>query len=501
MSTRPRVLYVISDLHLGGRAGVPPNRGFCINAHVPLLADFVGRVAARAAALRAEAQVELVINGDIVDFLAQEGPQPDQPWRAFIEDANEALQAYGEIRDQERPFFDALRDLLQQGGDLTLLLGNHDVELGLPAVRAQIEADLGAADSRGRLRWIVDGQAYTIGDLLIEHGNRYDGFNVIDHDRLRRVRSAQSRRQRVPDGEGFEPPPGSRLVQQVMNPIKRDYPFVDLLKPETEAVVPLLIALEPGLAADIERLWRLWRLKTEAGRQQPSAPAQPVHSGQIGIAPPAAAVTNGDDALALMLGGRVPAAQLAALQQLAQGAAMPTQSPIGLGGGLGGGLGDGLRDAWRRVGSLLRERFDAATWERRLQVLLDALRTLQHDTSFDPAVEQPGWLRHAQALADGGFRVVIFGHTHLAKQVPLAGGARYLNTGTWADLMKLPAGLFVADRTQARAVLDGFVDDLRGGRHDAYLAFDPRYARCAIDERGRCTEARLCRFDAVAGLD
>lgn len=497
MPVRPLALYVISDLHLGGRAGVPPARGFRINTHVPLLSEFVQRLAVRARDAQGQRRVELVINGDIVDFLAQEGPQPDQPWRAFIADAAEALQAYVEIRDQERPFFDALRELLQQGGDLTLLLGNHDVELGLPAVRAQIEADLGAADSRGRLRWVVDGQAYVVGAVLIEHGNRYDGFNVIDHDRLRRVRSAQSRRQRVPDGEGFEPPPGSRLVQQVMNPIKRDYPFVDLLKPETEAVVPLLIALEPAMAADIERLWRLWRLKTEAARQQPFEPAQPVHSGQIGITPPAAAATSGDDALALMLGGRVPAAQLAALQQLAQGAAMPTQSPIGL----GDGLRDGLGDAWRRVGSLLRERFDAATWDRRLQVLLDALRTLQHDTSFDPAVEQPGWLRHAQALADGGFGVVIFGHTHLAKQVPLAGGARYLNTGTWADLMKLPAGLFAADRAQARAVLDRFVDDLRGGRHDAYLAFDARYARCTIDADGRCTEARLCRFDAAAVLD
>lgn len=485
MSTRPRVLYVISDLHLGGRAGVPPARGFCINTHVALLADFVRQVAGQAAVRRAQAQVELVINGDIVDFLAQEGPRADQPWRAFIEDPAEALQAYAEIRDQERPFFDALRELLQQGGDLTLLLGNHDVELGLPAVRAQVEADLGAADSPGRLRWIVDGQAHVVGDVLIEHGNRYDGFNVIDHDRLRRVRSAQSRRQRLQGDEGFEPPPGSRLVQQVMNPIKRDYPFVDLLKPETEAVLPLLVALEPGLAADIERLWNLWRLKSEAGRQQPLAPARPARSGQIGIAAAPAAAEN---PWAQMLGARLTPAQLDALQQLAATAAAPARSPIGLG------------DAWRQGLSLLRGHFDAATLERRLRLLLDALRTLQRDTSFDPAVEQPEWLRHAQALADQGFQAVVFGHTHLAKQVPLNGGAVYLNTGTWADLMKLPQGLFAADLGTARAALDRFVADLRDGRHDDYLAFDPRFAHLVIDEQGRCASAQLCRFDAAAGL-
>jgi hypothetical protein len=30
-----------------------------------------------------------------------------------------------------------------------------------------------------------------------------------------------------------------------MNPLKQEYPFVDLLKPETSAVVPLLLALSP----------------------------------------------------------------------------------------------------------------------------------------------------------------------------------------------------------------------------------------------------------------
>jgi hypothetical protein len=93
---------------------------------------------------------------------------------------------------------------------------------------------------------------------------------------------------------------------------------------------------------------------------------------------------------------------------------------------------------------------------------------------------------------------VVFGHTHLAKQVPLAGGAVYLNTGTWADLMRLPAGLFAPDRGAARATLDRFVVDLQAGRHDAWLAFDPRYARLEVDAHGRCTAAALCRFDAAA---
>jgi len=33
-----------------------------------------------------------------------------------------------------------------------------------------------------------------------------------------------------------------RLVEELMNPVKGDYPFIDLLKPENEAAIPLLLA-------------------------------------------------------------------------------------------------------------------------------------------------------------------------------------------------------------------------------------------------------------------
>ncbi len=41
----------------------------------------------------------------------------------------------------------------------------------------------------------------------------------------------------------------------------------------------------------------------------------------------------------------------------------------------------------------------------------------------------------ACALARNGFDLVIFGHTHLAREMALPNGARYLNSGTWADLI------------------------------------------------------------------
>ena len=180
-----RELFVISDLHIGGRYGTTTSdRGFRINTHIADLTSFVLGIASRSG--RQSMPVELVINGDFVDFLAQEGPA-DRPWHAFIEHPAEAVHVFDEpLLDQDSDFFDALSEIVAAGVDLTLVLGNHDVELSLPAVRQRLMERL-EISTKGRLRFIYDGEAYSIGNVVIEHGNRYDGFNVIDHDRLPRT--------------------------------------------------------------------------------------------------------------------------------------------------------------------------------------------------------------------------------------------------------------------------------------------------------------------------
>jgi hypothetical protein len=92
----------------------------------------------------------------------------------------------------------------------------------------------------GRVEFIYDNQAFGEKPVLIEHGNRYDSWNVIAHDQLREVRSAMSRGEAPPL---FESPAGSRLVINIMNKIKAKFTFVDLLKPEDAALLPLRAAL------------------------------------------------------------------------------------------------------------------------------------------------------------------------------------------------------------------------------------------------------------------
>src|SRR5437667_4709998 len=71
-----RLLYVISDLHLGGPPDRdrPQARGFRLMTQGPVLVRFLEALAGRPASAP---PLELVINGDFVDFLAE--PEPDDP--------------------------------------------------------------------------------------------------------------------------------------------------------------------------------------------------------------------------------------------------------------------------------------------------------------------------------------------------------------------------------------------------------------------------------------
>jgi hypothetical protein len=128
----------------------------------------------------------------------------------------------------------------------------------------------------------------------------------------------------------------------------------------------------------------------------------------------------------------------------------------------------------------------------RLPALLRALRVLQDDRTFDRDVETlPEYQRAAEDLARGGFRWILFGHTHLARDLALPGGARYLNTGTWADLIRVPKDIVSGPEPQALDALEAFVSDMSAGRLAAWVSFVPTYCRLDLDEDGRCQRAEL----------
>lgn len=460
------------------------------------LASFIKAIASADAA--ADRQ-ELVINGDFVDFLAETHGHDDtgQPqWEPFIEDPTVAAECFSKIASgMDAPVFDALGELLEAGHRLTILPGNHDIELCLPAVRQAL---------LNRLRCRVghdihvgyDGEAYTIGDAIIEHGNRYDDSNFIDHERLHNLRVKQSLRQDCPTDLPFAPPLGSFFVARAMNRIKKQYSFVDLLKPEGPALVGLLLAIDPELREEIGDLTSLvhehhrrhsksnlqWKTKTVfRGQAQDQAWAPESTNGDLAWL---LRETLGEDVLVEVLTDRRSSNSLRGTSQT-RGAVRDSWALLTAGG-------------WEVIRLLIGGRRLEEC--RRVDLLRKAVQKMGASPAFDRHAEVPGsaYLAAARQLARSeehpdGFRFVIFGHTHHAKDIPLGDGARYLNSGTWANLMSFPAALFDAttEDKQAEQVLTEFLGDLKRGMLKPHIRFEPTCVRLLLDENGNVRESTV----------
>ncbi len=508
MEKPARQVFVISDLHVGGvypDSGDPEDRGFRISTQVPQLTTFVAALADKPPG---EPVIELVINGDFIDFLA-EGDTATGGWQPFIADPQTATGKLEAIVERDKELFNALGHLLSRGHRLTITLGNHDIELALPPVRKRL-MELMGVEGHHQFHFVYDGEAYVIGDVLIEHGNRYDMFNVVDHDALRRHRSLVSRNQTVPDEHQFSAPTGSHIVASVMNPVKTSYPFIDLLKPETGAAVPILLALEPGARV---KLGRLALMVGQATRHRLSGAAMPGFGGDIhadgdpggpfgedigsfaddmGAAPspvPVGRGDSGDDALAAIVSDAMGADADAFLEEFRQ--------PASIGEDISAA---DFFDRTMGLANLLLARNDDDV-ERRLPSLLKALRAVQDDKSFDRSTETASeYLDAAGELARGGFRCIVFGHTHLPKRVVLEDDALYINTGTWADVMRFPMEILAGPDEEALQKLREFVLDLGAGKLNRWIGFGATYARLDLDASDRLLNAELLDFEGPEGM-
>jgi hypothetical protein len=102
---------------------------------------------------------------------------------------------------------------------------------------------------------------------------------------------------------------------------------------------------------------------------------------------------------------------------------------------------------------------------------------MSHDKlTWNASREAETYHKPAEALARAGARVIVFGHTHLAKRVELERGAIYLNSGTWADLMRLPPKLLADDSKSAADELDRLLTELESNRLEGLRRCVPTFA-------------------------
>jgi len=247
------------------------------------------------------------------------------------------------------------------------------------------------------------------------------------------------------------------------------------LKPETDAALPLLVALEPDFA-NVAAAIELRRLQQEALRRAPVGPARPAQPGDIASSRVGAELDPLKSTLARRVQG---SAQSELLRLVDQGRSQPH---------------DIAASAFSRALSFMRLKA-AASFESRLPVLLGTLRALQGDASFNRTLEaQREYLDAAEQLAAKGFAAIVFGHTHLAKEQMIGASAKYLNTGTWADLIRVPDDIIHAPLPAAMESLRVFAQAIRDRNMNAHLLFRPTFAHIRLDSHARTQSAQVLDY-------
>lgn len=443
---RPREtrVIVISDLHLGGGNRPMMSRPARLACFLEVLALEPSGESCR----------ELVIAGDFIDFLAIE------PWSSWTPEDDKALTKLQGTMDDERfrPIFDALSQIVRSGWKLTILLGNHDLEMALPAVQNALLTRL-VADPH-QVCFVDDGRAYRIGRLLIEHGNRYDAVNANDWESLRLIASAQSRMETSPVELRISM--GSQFVEDHVNSLKSRYPFLDLIQPQNELVALLLLAFEPGLAFD----WKRIAATRKASRLQ--------FANSLGLQPDKTYQIAGTPL-------DTPSPELAALFGKEYDILLNPPDEVGVVALVRAYLynrKDSLSEILARGEPIPADRL------AKIRALLRDALLNDVSSRIDGPTEQYGKAAARMIGQVNDVEAVIMGHTHLARKGRIGAGW-YLNTGTWIDRIRVPdeALKFGADEK-----LEVFLKDLIGDKRPESPA---HYAEALVDRNGHVAEIEL----------
>lgn len=187
-------LLVVSDLHLGEDIGTSlGERG---DARVALTERELARFFDHHATHREDARPwHLVINGDMADFLAMilmpgdvgviTGLDEDDHWYGLGTTAPAAQIKVTAVLDRHDGVFRALARFLLAGNEVSIIIGNHDVEFHWPEAQrvfrdrlnalARELGDIDVADAIHFHPWF-----FFDNGVWIEHGHLYDPYCSVD---------------------------------------------------------------------------------------------------------------------------------------------------------------------------------------------------------------------------------------------------------------------------------------------------------------------------------
>ncbi|MGH7303631.1 MAG: metallophosphoesterase [Candidatus Rokuibacteriota bacterium] len=429
-------LHVVSDLHMGGAPG------FQILGETARLARFVRWVRDQ----RPDGQVGLVLNGDIVDTLAEDvaGYIATDTAAATIERIVDRDPAFS-------PIWDALADFVRtKNRTLVLVIGNHDLELALPPVHRLLMSRLAGEDlaARARVEWSTfgAGHACLVGDTRVFciHGNEVDAWNYVRYEDLTKL-ARRLNAGRVVGADEWEPNAGTKMVKDVMNDVKRRYAWIDLLKPETQAAVGVLAVLEPSLASRITRALpvigeRLRGGSDYSGRLSDDGFGAPASARGV----PADQLLGPNLAAGLQTGaaGTDAGAMLLAAEQNYQSRAAAARA------------GDATLGTPQLVWDRLTGWVTGVGKDEALRRAL--LDWLANDKTFD-LDDRDFTFKEITASVGADIAITITGHTHLERAIDMGGSRFYFNCGTWIRLMRFTDAM-LKDTAAFKPVYEMLVD-------------------------------------------
>lgn len=211
MSDKP-VTIIISDLHVGAGSADPGDDHVYQNQQLVRFLQSIPEAK--------EKKVELIINGDFLEFAQalQSAFTPTSPdlWCS----QQESMDKLTAIIKGHEDIFNALKAFQEQGNQVTLAAGNHDVDLYWPEVQKKLQAVI-HQDIKFELGSDI---YYRYGQrLVIGHGHQYDPANAFKH--WDNPIDEESQR--------LEMCPGTLFMVKFVNWLEDLYAFSDNLKPVT----------------------------------------------------------------------------------------------------------------------------------------------------------------------------------------------------------------------------------------------------------------------------
>ncbi|NJN94609.1 MAG: hypothetical protein HC875_11190 [Anaerolineales bacterium] len=398
--------FVLSDLHLGAE---PRERTYLEEfATDKKLAHFLQQI--RQESDRDQREIELIINGDLFEFLQIPAvddfdPTATYPAELYLDSSEAAsLKRLNLIVAGHPEVFDALSDFMRVEAPqrrITIIKGNHDVNLYWSGVKARLREVLGASGTRSSLLLFAE-EFVSREKIYVEHGHqRAEKMNCY-HDFLDP--------RLYTDLSQLYYPTGSRFAIDVVNDLGREYWFFDYVKPMT-TLIWYALSKDFDFAA---------RLLARFIRHTPALVLSDFTLGNN---------TLTDDPWLENLENSETRSGLAERY---------SADP------------DFRRQFHHQMHTYLHDAtaIGRDTYASSVEITADSLEIGQADQKQ----QQVALRRAAEEIArQQGARVVLFGHTHCPAQEILENGGVYLNTGCWLpDLSnaspEIWQDLFTSDR-------------------------------------------------------